>query len=156
MTDIASPTQVRVSTCGELVVLALGNVAFSMHFACALKVSLMLLEHGRLARRNHPDAGGWGTEVFHKIRGLASLHDATTELTKPSRWAEKPPEIYQASEIMSRVAGQSVELKFRGTVATLPYQAALYIAQHLRVRGKEARNSINETAPWHEIAGAGR
>ena len=89
------------------------------------------------------------------MRGLATLHDATAELTKPSRWAEKPPETYKATEIMSRVVGQTVELKIRGTVATLPYQAALYIAQHLRVRGKEARNSINETAPWHEIAGAG-
>jgi hypothetical protein len=142
---------VSVSTAGELVVLAMGGAGVTMHFADALRVSALLLKHGREARRI--DIGRMRS-LLPVVRALGSMSDAAADKVAPSRWGRALPERYKGSEIFVRTAGKTVEIRFRTQQADLPWEAALQISQWLRVRGKEARNSINEKAKWAEIAGA--
>ncbi len=147
---IARAMQVDVYTAGELVVLKIGDFALSLHFADALRVAYLLLKHGRVARRTQL---GRVASLMPSVRAMGLLTNLEAEADKPARWAKKPPELYKGNEILVRDVGAQVELMFRRTVCGLSWDAALTISQHLRVRGKQARNSINEKAPWAEIAG---
>lgn len=146
---IAQRTVVDASTSGELVVLSVGGFDATMHFADALSVSAILLTHGREARRNQLGAAA---KLLPKIRSMAMLTDADADKEPPNRWNRTLPERYKGSEIMARTSGHQVELRFRSIVMGLPWEAALHISQILRIRGRQAKNSINEKAHWADIA----
>lgn len=139
---------VDASTAGELVVLSLGNFGATMHFADALKVSALLLEKGREARRI---AIGPRSAFMPALRAMGEMTDAAADAVKPSRWHRELPDRYEAKDIFVRTSGKLVELAFRTTVAGLPWEGALHIAQVLRIRGRQARNNANEKASWDAI-----
>lgn len=141
---IAQQMGVEVSTAGELVVLKIGNLGFSLHFATALKLSLELLESGRTVRRL------FGQKTNYRVAG--ALTDAAAEKVKPSRFAAKPPP--ELKDVGAEACGRLVRLRLGAINADMPFEAALAMSQWLRIRGKEARNSINEKENWHRIAAA--
>jgi hypothetical protein len=136
-------TFVQIAQAGELVVVQVGNLSWSLEFDKALKLSAQMMAAGRVAKR----ADGNDT---HRYRMAGSMVDANA--VKQSKFAAKPPPVEKRASAIPN--GTIVVVTIGGTSMDIPYEAAFQIAQWLRVHGKEARNAAGETAHWSKIANA--
>ena len=139
---------VAVSTRVELVVLAIGNVTWSLEFDLALQISAALKHHARVAKA----CAGDDSRIF-AVAGI--LHDASAPKTRRQRWAEALPERLRGRDVAVNNRGQLVTLRIGPTTATIPYKDAQRIAKWLRMRGKQAKNRTGERAHWSQIVEAG-
>lgn len=136
---------VEVMTRGELVVLAIGNVSWSMEFHFALRVAAELQMAGRIAKQAAGDES-------RRYRVLGSLTNATPDDIRVSRFVRTLPTRLQSEQVGATICGTQVRLRLGRTTAVMPYENALQLAGWLRVRGKEARNRSGEKAHWSKIA----
>lgn len=143
MTDLLRQTPVEVACDGPLVVLTLGNIGHSLEFQTAFQLSASM----RLAARDAKLTAGYDVQ---RRRAVGVLHDADAP-RKSSRFTSHHPAVLRSRDVGAWQEGESVALKLGSTTAKLPFPAALAIAQWLRVRGKEARNYVGETAHWSEF-----
>ena len=145
MSSIAQAMAVEFATLGELVVISIGNVAFSVEFNVALRVSAEMLEAARTAKRAANDSN-------RRFRVAGHLQDVEAEKVALSRWNRAAPPRLKTQDVSVRPVGTQVAWRLGKTVAEIPYEAALTFSQWLRIRGKEARNNAKESANWLEIA----
>jgi hypothetical protein len=142
--SVAQRTAVEVAHLGELVVLRIGNVAVSLHFALALQTAADMRAKALLAK-----ATAGVSTIRRTVVGI--LSDASADAPTPNRWNRShPPEIKFTA---CRDHGTQVQLVIAGRTATMGWEAALAVSKWLRVCGKVARNAAGEAAPWHQLAG---
>lgn len=140
--DVFTPQLVSVTSRGALVILAIGNVVRSLEFDVALRVAEEMSQAAKLAKRKCGDAS-------RRYRTAGTLHDATAEKEAVSRFNRSTPE--RLSEIEAYTDGFVVNLRVGRDILGIPYEAALTISQWIRLRAKEARNAVGETAHWSDL-----
>lgn len=146
MTNIAKPTEVKVSRDGELVLLNIGDIKFSIEFDLALRISSALLVEGRIARKIQQ-----GVNCFPRVRTSGLLVDLNAIKKRRSRF-QKLAERLKYKDIEVKNAGANVSLRFAKIKMDLPWNAALSIAQWLRIHAKMARNESGSMEQWSKIA----
>lgn len=144
MSALLQQTSIEVAAVGELVVLSLGNLAYSMEFDLALQVAADMTAAARDVKKSTGDKS-------RRYRVAGSMHDATPDKQVLTRFHTKLPERIARKDIGVRLKGAMVVLRLYKTEADIPYEAALSISQWLRVRAKEARNEAGEEAHWSDL-----
>lgn len=145
MLSLLKRQHVEVACQGELVLLRMGNVSFSLEFPLALQVSAAMRHEAKMAK------------LYARVRErgfycVGILHDANADKPKRKRFMQKLPELLRARDLDVRQEGQLVVLKIGHAEAKFPFPTARMVAQWLRVRGKEAKRNANEPRHWSEIA----
>lgn len=143
--SVVTQQPVEVSASGELVILCIGNMSFSIEFPLALQLAVAIRYHARLAKLN----SGRDERGFHVV---GVLHDASAQQPKRKRFIERLPELLRPRGLNVDTDGQLVVVTFGRTTLKLPYPAARTLAQWMRVRGKEAKLNAGEHRHWSEIA----
>lgn len=144
MTDLLRKTKIEVAARGELVVLTLGNLDFSIEFPLALALAASMRYHAAIAKANAGHEGR-GLHVF------GVLTDASAPAMRRRRFANSLPELLNPRGLDVRADGALVVVTIGRTTARLPYKTARIISQWIRVRGKEAKTSAGEPAHWSKI-----
>lgn len=138
-----------VSHEGELVGLAFGATKFTMEFDLALRVSAMLMVEGRIARRI---VLGVNATRFPSLRSMGVLTDLNAVKKRQGRW-NKLAERLKSQDVSVANNGKVVRLCYGAIRIDMPWDAALSIAQHLRIHGRIAKSNAGEKASWDKIAG---
>lgn len=134
----------EVSCRGELVLLQLGNLTFSIEFPVALQIAAAMRHEARMAKL----FAGVKERGFYCVGVISDLN---APKPKRKRFMENLPELLRARNVTVRQEGQLVLLKFGRAEARIPFETARMIAQWLRVRGKEAKRNAGEKAHWSRI-----
>lgn len=139
---------VRVEADGENVFWWIGNTPIVMHYEHAFDVSRwMRAEAGAIKQ-----AMGYGKTS----RSLGVMHDAEA---KPKRLAPRQrgpaihvkPKPYQWDRRDVSTVGNRVSVKIGTHAAAVHFREALTLSQWIRVRAKQARNTVGDTRHWSEI-----
>jgi hypothetical protein len=145
--------QVSVASVGEHVVLAMASSRWTLHYQTALVLSGWMLLAGRAAKR----AAG---DFSRTWRALGTLHDANHPKGPDAGQPFTPGKVYPVNRDalpLARVGVRNqrtmVQVQLGAETATMPYEAALVIAQWLRLRAKESKARAGDTARhWSKIA----
>lgn len=146
----ASPLLKRsleVTSKGENVILTIGNVDLPMHYEHAFDLSAWIREEAAFIKS--------GTGLGRVTRSLGMLHDDSAKAKplphQPGTAIHVKPKLreYRRSDVSSQ--GRMVLVLIGTNTVSLHFQDALKIAQWLRVRAKEARNTAGDTRHWSEI-----
>jgi hypothetical protein len=143
LTKLLQKRAVSVENEGELVILMISGMTWSLDFVVALELAAMMKREARYAKASAGDEG-----VRRHVAGV--LHDAAAE-RKHSGRAKRLPERLKARNISVNAEGSIVKVRLGTSVLGIPYVAAPQIAQWLRIRGKIARNSAGEKAHWSKL-----
>lgn len=143
MTELLQKRAVSVENQGELVILKISQVTWTLEFVVALELAAMIKREARYAKACAGDEG-----VRRHVSGV--LHDAAAEQKRPAR-ATRLPASLKARDIEVKAEGQVVKVRLGDRSLGLPYVAAPQIAQWLRIRGKMARNAAGEKQHWSKI-----
>ena len=144
---------VDVSSVGEHVLLAMGSSRWTFQYTHALQLSRWLYLAGCAAKRAAVD-------MSRKWSALGTLHNANhpkgPDAGQPFTHGKVYPVNRNAlplAKIGVRNQGTLVQMKLGADTATLSYEAALTIAQWLRLRAKESKRRAGDIARhWSEIA----
>lgn len=134
----------KVSDRGELVVLEIGNCAWSIEFVTALELAALIQREARYAKASAGDGS-----FRHSVAGV--LHDASAAKNRATRFRKELPERLAKKNISVLARGQVVHVRIRHTEIGLPYGAASKVAQWIRIHGKIARNAAGETTHWSQL-----
>lgn len=144
MTDLLQKTVVRVSDRGELVVIEIGNLSWSLEFVTALELAALIKREARFAKASAGD-----DSFRHNVGGV--LHDAAAEKKFVSRFRRDLPDRLAMKNVSVKARGQVVHVQIRHTDIGLPYQVAAKVSQWIRIHGKVARNAAGETSHWSKL-----
>ncbi len=135
-----------VAARGEVVTLAVGNVAWSLEFDFTLKLAGVLAYEARLAKSiaNCGRSGSWNV--------ASVLTDLNAPPKRRQRFEKALPEFLRSHDVVVRHRGQLVDIGIGSHTLTLGWEDARKVAKWLRLRGKQARNAANERAHWSKIA----
>lgn len=147
-----APLLVEVKSIGEDVIIAIGTWNRSLHFETAVLLASWLDECAR-------DAKEWSGNRHHWLRGVGTLHDASDHRWINAGQPFTPGKVYpvnrdllKKADISVRQVGGTVELTAGTAMATIPYEAALRIAQWIRLRAKESQTRAGDvTRHWSQI-----
>jgi hypothetical protein len=139
-------------TCeGEHVQLVIGSSRWALHYETALALSGLLRLEGQAAKRAAGDFG-------RRWSAMGTLHDANRgpDAGQPHTPGKVYPvnrDVLPRSSVAARRQGTTVVLKLGSAEAAMPYQAALTIAQWLRLRAKEGKRRAGDMARhWSTVA----
>jgi hypothetical protein len=139
----------EVSAKGELVVLRIGNADLPMHYEQALDISRWVRQEGQAIKR------GTGRAVSSRSLGVLADADAKAKpmpYTAGTAIHSKPKlQSWRRENVWAQ--GRIVNITIGGSTLNLHFESALKVAQWLRVRAKEARNTAGDTRHWSEITG---
>lgn len=141
---IQQETGVDVRAQGELVVLAFGNVRYSIEFVLALRIAAALKFNARLAKLCSGDDS-------RRFSCAGVLTDANAERLRRKRFGQRLPELLRAHDVDVSHEGQLVTLRFGRATRKMAHRDASTLSQWLRVRGKEAKANAGERAHWSDL-----
>ena len=146
------PLLVEVKSVGEDVTLAIGSWNRRLHFETAVLLAAWLDECSR-------EAKAWTGTKDRLLKGVGTLHDASDhkwldrgQPNDPNRVLPVNRDLLKAAQIDVRSEGGTVVFTAGSAMATLPYKAALQIAQWIRLKAKESQARAGDTTRhWSEI-----
>lgn len=130
-------------------VLAMGSMRWTFGFETALKLSALM----RLAAK---DAKRFTGDTSHSYRVVGRLHDAgkgpdADQPFTPGKVYPVAREVISAPQIEVRQEQGVVCVRFKRDEAKLPYNAALTIAQWVRLRAKESKTRAGDKRHWSNV-----
>jgi hypothetical protein len=139
-----------VSSKGENVVLQIGNTDLAMHYEHALALSKWMRQEAQWIKR--------GTGRSKATRTLGVMQDADGPRLKPLPYLgaaiHVKPKLHSYRREDVSTEGRLVSVKVGASTFSLHYENALKVAQWLRVRAKESRNTAGDVRHWSEIGDA--
>jgi hypothetical protein len=138
-----------VSSKGENVLLQIGNTELAMHYEHALSLSRWMRQEAQWIKRGR----GRGKAT----RTLGVMQDADAKPLKPLPYLgaaiHVKPKLHSYRREDVSTQGRLVSVKVGASTFSLHYENALKVAQWLRVRAKESRNTAGDVRHWSEIGG---
>jgi len=146
------PLAVHAESVGEDVRLFIGTWQCRLFFETAILLASWLDECAR-------DAKEWANTSTRFLKGVGTLHDASNPHWMNVGQPNDPRHVFRVNrdllkkhEIEVRQEGATVVLDAKGAAATMPYAAALEIAQFIRVRAKESQQRAGDkTRHWSKV-----
>jgi hypothetical protein len=149
VSPLLTKKNLAVSSKGENVLLQIGNTDLAMHYEHALALSKWMRQEAQWIKR--------GTGRGKVSRSLGILHDATPPPAKPLPYLgaaiHVKPKLHSYRREDVSTQGRLVSVKVGASTFSLHYENALKVAQWLRVRAKESRNTAGDVRHWSEIGG---
>jgi hypothetical protein len=138
-----------VSSKGENVVLQIGNTDLAMHYEHALSLSRWMRQEAQWIKT--------GRGRSKATRTLGVMHNVDAPLPKPLPYLgaaiHVKPKLHSYRREDVSTQGRLVSVKVGASTFSLHYENALKVAQWLRVRAKESRNTAGDVRHWSEIGG---
>lgn len=147
---ILTQQRIEVASVRDRVNLEIGNWSRSMDYEVALLLSWWMQKHARAARK-------WAGHLGFALRASGTLHDANKpdagQPFNPLRVREVNADLLKLHQVTVRRDGQTVCVAFGADEVALPYQAALTIAQWLRLRAKESKRRAGDLSRHWSLIG---
>jgi hypothetical protein len=139
-----------VSSKGENVVLSIGTTDLAMHYEHALALSRWMRQEAQWIKS--------GRGRSKATRTLGVMHDIDAAPLKPLPYTQGAaihvnPKLHSYRREDISTQGRLVSVKVGASTFSLHYENALKVAQWLRVRAKESRNTAGDVRHWSEIGG---
>jgi hypothetical protein len=147
------PHRVEVRSIGEDVEVAIGSLSRRMFFETAVLLAVWIDECAR-------DAKAWrGRSSNRRFYAIGTLHDASNpnwinegQPNDPLRVFNVNRDLLKKEQIAVRQEGARVVVKAGATEASMPYQAALQIAQWIRLHAKQSQKRAGDVdRHWSKI-----
>lgn len=138
---------IAVSSKGENVLLQIGDTVITVPYEHAFALSKWMRDEAQTIKQ--------GTTRAKTMRTLGIMHDASAKAQPLPHQAGtaihvKPKlQRYQRSDVQRQ--GRMVLIKIGPHTISLHFESVLKIAQWIRVRAKEARNTAGDTRFWADI-----
>jgi hypothetical protein len=148
---VLTQQRIAVASVRDRVTLEIGNWSRSMDYEVALLLSWWMQKHAREARK-------FAGHLGFALRVAGTLHDASKpdagQPFNPLGVRQVNADLLKLHQVSVRRDGQTVCVKIGADEATLPYAAALTIAQWLRMRAKESKRRAGDLERHWSVLGA--